>query len=86
MTGYVAILVKYHPEVVLWVTQLHPSLPVLLLLLVCVLPPLAAGITAAVWHQDYWRLHPISRTLATLARPGQTWKAVAAEINSEFRG
>lgn len=86
MTGYVAILVKYHPEVVVWVTELHPSLPVLLLLLVCVLPPLAASITAAVWRQNYWRLHPLSRTLAKLARPGQTWKEVAAQINSEFRG
>ncbi|KAK3856887.1 hypothetical protein Pcinc_019149 [Petrolisthes cinctipes] len=84
--GYGGILVKYHPEVVVWIAQLHPTLPLLLLLLVCVIPPLAAGVTVAIWRQNHWRLHPLTRTLAALARPGQTWRAVAAEINSEFRG
>lgn len=86
MTGYVMMLVRAQPRVVAWVSQLHPSLPLVLLLLVCVLPPVAAALMVAVWRRDHWRLHPLSRTLATLVHPGQTWRAVASEINSEFRG
>jgi len=47
--------------------------------------PLAAMYLVWGWWQDYWKCHPVAKTLACFCNHNADWMSVASDINMEFR-